>query len=81
MNVLMVAFDPTRATPVVGGHNEGLNLRKVVADSKVAGTGDTGERCNVVGRKRELWNCGGDHLKRNCPKPAKEKTQKDEGGE
>ena len=35
---LMVEFDPTIATPVTGGRNEGLNFGNVVADSE--GTGD-----------------------------------------
>ena len=78
---LMVEFDPTRATPVAGGCNEGLNFGNVVADSKDTGTGDTGG--GGSGRKLECWHCGGEHLKRNCPKRAeekgKEKTKKDEG--
>ena len=39
---LMMAFDPTRATPVAGGRNEGMNFRNVVADSEDTGTRDTG---------------------------------------
>ena len=31
---LMATFEPTRATPVAGGRNEGLNFGNVVANSK-----------------------------------------------
>ena len=31
---LMMAFEPTRATPVGGGRNKGLNFGNVVSDSK-----------------------------------------------
>ena len=34
MYELMVGFEPTRATPVARGINEGLNFRNVVADSE-----------------------------------------------
>ena len=50
---LMVAFDPTRATPVAGGHKEGLKFGNVVANSKDSGTGDTGGRGNGAWRKLE----------------------------
>ena len=36
---LMVAFEPTRATPVAGGSNEGQNVGNVVTDSEPQGTG------------------------------------------
>ena len=36
----MVAFEPTRATPVSGGRNEGLNFGNVVSNSKTTGDGD-----------------------------------------
>ena len=49
------------------------------ADSKGAGDryhgGDSG-----IGKKLERWNCGGEHLKRNCPKSAKEKEEKKDDG-
>ena len=61
---LMVAFDPTRATPVDGGRNEGLNFRNVVADSEGTGDGDHGGDGDT-GRKLGFWHCGGEHLKRN----------------
>ena len=34
---IMVVFDPTRATPVSGGRNEGLNFGNMVADSETTG--------------------------------------------
>ena len=61
---LMVAFEPTRATPVAGGCNEGPNFRNVVADSETTGDGDHGGG-GVIWRKLECWHCGGEHLKRN----------------
>ena len=39
---LMVVFEPTRATPVAGGRNEGLNFGNMVFKSEDTGTGDTG---------------------------------------
>ena len=66
----MVAFDPTRATPEAGGHNEGHNFGNVVSDSKTTGDGDHAIG-GGIGRKLEFWNCGREHLKRNCPKRAK----------
>ena len=36
MHGLMVVFDPTRATPVSGGRNEGLNFGNVAVESKTA---------------------------------------------
>ena len=81
---LMVVFEPTRATPVAGGRNEGLNFRNAVTDSEGTGNGDNGGSSGA-GRKLECWHYGVGHLKRNFPKCAeekvKEKTQKDEGGE
>ena len=64
MYELMVTFDPTRATAVTGGRNEGLNFGNVVANSKVTGDGyhDGG---SGMGKKLKLWHCGGKHLKRN----------------
>ena len=71
----MVAFEPTRATPVSGGRNEGLNFWNVVAESETVG----GRYCGSsggVGRNLECWHCGGEQLKRNCPKRAKEEEKK-----
>ena len=72
MYVLMLAFDPTRATPVARGSNEGVNYYNVVADSEGTGNrypgGDGG-----AGRKLECWQYVGKHLKSNCPKRAEEK--------
>ena len=70
---LMVAFEPTRETPVDGGGgNKGLNFGNVVTYSKVTvngyhgGSGDTG-------RKLECWKFVGGNLKSKCPKRSKEK--------
>ena len=78
---LMVAFDPTRVPPVAGGHNEGLNFSNMVAESETTGDGDHGSG-GGIGINMECWHCGGEHLKRNCPKRAKEKenNKKDDGG-
>ena len=35
---LMVAFEPTRVTPVSGGRKEGMNFGKVAVKSGTAGT-------------------------------------------
>ena len=84
MYELMVAFYPTRATPVTGGHNKDLDFGNVVSNSKGTGGGYPGSGGGAE-RKLGCWHCGGEHLKRNCPKRAKEKgkdkTQQDEGGE
>ena len=71
---LMVEFEPTKATPVAGGRNEVPNFRNVVANSETIGDGD-----NVggggIGRNMECWNCGGEHMKRDCPRHAEEKQK------
>ena len=36
---LMVAFEPTRATPVSGGCNEGMHFGNVAVESITAGDG------------------------------------------
>ena len=79
---LMVVFELTGATPVAGGRNKCLNFGNVVANSKVAGNRDPISGGSAR-RKLECWKCGGEHLKRNFPKPAeeKDKTKKDNGGE
>ena len=51
MYSLIVAFEPTRATPVARGRNKGLNFGNVVADSEDPGTGDTGGGDGGAGRK------------------------------
>ena len=61
---LMMAFEPTRATPVGGGRNKGLNFGNVVSDSKTTGDRDHSGGGDI-GRKLECWHCGGEHLKRN----------------
>ena len=66
---IMVALDPTMATPVAVGRNKGLNFGNVITDSKKKGGRDHGGVCGI-GRKLEFWHCGGGHLKRNCPKRA-----------
>ena len=48
---IMVAFEPTRATPLARGRNKGLNFGNVVADSKDPGTGDTVGGDGGAGRK------------------------------
>ena len=72
MHGLMVAFDPTRATPVSGGRNEGLNFGNVVVNSETTGDGDHGGD-GGIGINLECCHCGGEHLRRNFPKRAKEK--------
>ena len=77
---LMGAFEPTRATLVAGGRNEGLSFGNVVANSETIGDGDHGGG-GSISRNMELWHCGGEHLKRNCPKCAeKNKNKNDDGG-
>ena len=71
---IMVVFDPTRATPVSGGRNEGLNFGNMVADSETTGDEYRGGS-GGIGRKLECWHCGGDHLKRNWTKRAEEKEK------
>ena len=39
---MMVAFDPTRATAVSGGRNEGMNFRNVAVKPGTGGDGDHG---------------------------------------
>ena len=50
---LMVAFENTRATPVSGARNEGLNFGNMVAYSEHAGDGDHGG-AGDIGRKLEF---------------------------
>ena len=72
---LMVAFDPTKATLVDGGRNEGLNFGNVVADSEGIGNGDLGGGGGAE-RKMECCHCVGDHLRRNCQSALKKKYEK-----
>ena len=69
---LMVAFETTRATAVSGGQNEGIHFRNVAAEPGTGGDRDHDGGC-ATARKIECWHCGGDHIKRDCPKRAKEK--------
>ena len=76
---LMVVFDPTRATAVSGGRNEGMDFGNVAAKPGTKGNGEHGG-FSATSKKIECWRCGGDHIKRDCPKRAKEreKNKKDE---
>ena len=72
---MMVAFDPTRATAVSGGRNEGMNFRNVADEPRTKGDGEH-VGFSATSRKIECWNYGGDHMKRDCPKRAEEKEKK-----
>ena len=72
---LMVAFEPTRATAVSGGRNEGMNFGNVAAKPGTKGYRDHGG-FSATTRKIECWLCGGDHMKRDCPKRAEGKYNK-----
>ena len=78
---IMAAFQPTRATLVTGGRNEGLNFGNVVGESEGTGNGDPGGGGDK-GKKLECWHCGGEHLKMNCPEHSEEKdnTKRDNDG-
>ena len=69
---LVVAFDPTRATSVSRGRNEGMNFGNVAAEPGTEGDGEHGG-FSATARKIESWRCGGDHMKRDCLKRAEEK--------
>ena len=69
---LMATFDPTRATSVSGGWSEGVNFGNVAAEPITGGDRDHG-RGRSTARNIECWRCGGDHMKRDCPKRAEEK--------
>ena len=56
---LMVAFDPTRATPVSGGRSEGLNLWNLAVESKTTGNREH-DSGSGIGRNIECWRCGGE---------------------
>ena len=69
---LMVTFEPTRAIPVSGGCNEGLNFGNVAAEYK--NTPDRDHDSGVdTGIKLECWRCVGEHMKKNFLKRAEEK--------
>ena len=53
---LMVAFEPTMATLVFGGRNEGMNFRNVAAKPGTGGDGDNGGS-GATARKVECWRC------------------------
>ena len=63
MDRLMVEFEPTRATPVSGGRNKGLNFGNVAVESETTGDREHGSG-GGIGRKLECWRCWGEHLKR-----------------
>ena len=77
---LILVFNPTRPTPVYRGRNEVMNFGNVVVEPR---TGAGGYYCGVGGtvRKIECWRCGGDHMRRDCPKRAKDKENKKKDGE
>ena len=79
MHGLMVAFDPTRDILVSGGRNEGMNFGNVAAKPGTGGDGDHGGG-SPTDRNIECWRCGGDHMKRDCPKRVKEKENKKKDG-
>ena len=76
---LMVAFDPTRPTPVSGGHNEDMNFGNVAVESGTGGDGDHGGG-GGIGINFGCWCCGGDHMKRDCLKRTKDKEKKQKDG-
>ena len=66
----MVEFEPTRATSVSGGRNEGLNFKNVAVESKTSGYRDHGSG-GGIGIKLDCCHCIGEHTKRDFPKRAK----------
>ena len=69
---LMVAFEPTRSTLVSGGRNKVMNLGNVAVEPGTGGYRDHGSG-GGTGGKIDFWRCGGYHIKRDCPKRAKDK--------
>ena len=53
---LMVAFDPTRATPVSRERNKDMNFGNLAVESGNTGDGDHGGDSGT-GRKLECWLC------------------------
>ena len=77
---LMVEFEPIRATPVSGGHNEVMNFGNVAVEYETSEDRDHGSGGDIE-RNLECWRYGGEHTKRDRPKRAKEKEkQNDDGG-
>ena len=52
-----------------------MNFGNVAAKPRTEGEGKHGG-VSATSRKIECWRCGGDHMKRDCPKCAQEKEQK-----
>ena len=69
---LMVVFKPTMSTQVSGGQNEGMNFGNAAVKPGTGGDGDHGGG-GVTGINIECWRCGGDHMKKYCPKRADDK--------
>ena len=76
----MVAFKPTRSTPVSGGRNKGINFGNVAVKPGTMGERDHGGGGSTV-RKIECWCCGGDNMKIDCLKRAEDKENKKKDGE
>ena len=71
-----MAFEPTRATEVSGGRNQGMNFGNVAAEPGTGGDEDHGGG-STTDRNIEYWRCGGDHMKREFPNvPRRNKTRK-----
>ena len=77
---LMVDFEHTRPTTVSGGRNKGMNFRNVAVEPGTGGDGDHSSGGDIA-RKIECWRCGGDHMKKDCPKRVEEKENKKKDGE
>ena len=71
----MVAFKPTRPTPVSRGRNEGMNFGNVSVESRTGGGGGHGGG-GVTGKNIYFFLCGWDYMKRYCPKRAEDKQKK-----
>ena len=71
MYELMVALYPTRPTAVSRVRKEGMNFGNVAVEPGTRGGGNHGGDGRV--RNIECWSCGGDHMKRDCPKRAEDK--------
>ena len=63
---LIVAFEPTRATAVSGGRNEGMNFGNVAAKPGTRGDGDHGGG-SATARKIECWRCWGGPYEKELP--------------
>ena len=69
---LMVAFDPTRATTVSGGRNNGMNFGNMASEPRTGGGRDHGGG-GATDRNNECWRCGGDHSNSKYKQRFKEK--------